>query len=48
MDVEDLDFTVKVRTQGRITIPESVRIALGIKEGDIVQLTIRRVIEDRP
>ena len=33
-------FKVKVRSGGRISIPEAEREALGIREGDIVQVIL--------
>jgi AbrB family looped-hinge helix DNA binding protein len=36
-------FTRYVRKDGRITIPHEVMNALGIKEGDIVEFTVRKV-----
>lgn len=41
--VEELPFTARVRSQGRITIPDPVRRALGIREGDVVYLTVKVV-----
>lgn len=39
----EADFTVYVRTGGRVTIPKEVRDALGIKEGDLVKCKIKKV-----
>lgn len=36
-------FTVHVRDDGRITIPDGVRDALGIVEGDLVECSVRKV-----
>jgi len=33
-------YTVKVTRRGRITIPKAVREALGIREGDLVQVRL--------
>lgn len=41
--VKELPFTATVRSQGRITIPDPVRRALNIKEGDSVHLTVKVV-----
>ena len=45
MDKSDreLPFTSSVRSQGRITIPQAVRVALDIREDDLVHIKIRKV-----
>ena len=44
--VKELPFTATVRSQGRITIPESVRKALKISEGEVVHITIKVVVQE--
>jgi len=44
--VKELPFTATVRSQGRITIPESVRKALKISEGEVVHITIKVVEQE--
>jgi AbrB family looped-hinge helix DNA binding protein len=44
-------FTRYVRKDGRITVPNEVMKALGLKEGDIVEFTVRKIkhpIEEDP
>lgn len=36
-------FTRYVRKDGRITVPTEVMNALGLKEGDIVEFTVRKI-----
>jgi AbrB family looped-hinge helix DNA binding protein len=40
-----LTVPVTVRSQGRITVPDEVRKALDIKDGDLVIITIRKARE---
>jgi len=40
---EEIEFTVRVRVEGRITIPKGVRDALVIKEGSLVKCKISKV-----
>lgn len=39
----NLKFTRYVKKDKRVTIPTEVMNALGIKEGDIVEFTIRKI-----
>ncbi|WP_286857442.1 AbrB/MazE/SpoVT family DNA-binding domain-containing protein [Methanosaeta sp. UBA356] len=39
----ELDATVKVRLHGRITLPQDLREALGIKDGDIVHISVSKI-----
>jgi len=44
-------FTRYVRKDGRITVPNEVMNALGLKEGDIVEFTVKKIkppIENDP
>ena len=40
---KEVEFTVYVREEGRMTVPKGVRDALGIREGDLVKCTIGKV-----
>jgi bifunctional DNA-binding transcriptional regulator/antitoxin component of YhaV-PrlF toxin-antitoxin module len=39
----ELSFTVYVRCEGRVTIPNELRDAYAIKEGDLVVCEIRKI-----
>ena len=39
----EMSFVAYVKVGGRITIPKSVRDALGIEENDLVECTVRKV-----
>jgi len=45
------NFTAQVQVGGRIQIPEPLRIVLDINDGDIVEMTVKKVeppkIEDK-
>ena len=46
-----MKFTRYVRKDGRITVPNEVMNALGLKEGDIVEFTVKKIkppIENDP
>jgi len=43
----ELDCTVEVRLNGRVTLPLSIRKALSIEDGDTVNLVVRKVIPER-
>ena len=47
-EANELPFTATVRSQHRITIDHSVARALGIREGDVVQVKIRKVEGRKP
>jgi len=36
-------FTVYMRCEGRITVPKEIRDAYKIKEGDLVECTIKKI-----
>ncbi|MGA9099768.1 MAG: AbrB/MazE/SpoVT family DNA-binding domain-containing protein [Methanotrichaceae archaeon] len=42
----ELDATVKVRLHGRVTLPQDLREALGIKDGDIVHIKVSKVVPE--
>jgi AbrB family looped-hinge helix DNA binding protein len=42
----ELEGTVQVRLHGRITLPSELRQALGIKDGDFVHISVRKVIPE--
>ena len=42
----ELEGTVQVRLHGRITLPNDLRQALGIKDGDFVHISVRKVIPE--
>jgi len=39
----EMRFVAYVKWGGRVTIPKSVRDALGIKEDDLVECTVKKV-----
>ena len=41
--VEEVEFTVYVRRNGRVTVPKEVRDALDIKKGNLVKCKIAKV-----
>jgi AbrB family looped-hinge helix DNA binding protein len=43
---KELNATVKVRLHGRITLPQDLREALGIKDGDIVYIKVSKVVPE--
>jgi hypothetical protein len=42
----ELDATVKVRLHGRVTLPQDLREALGIEDGDIVRIKVSKLVPD--
>ena len=48
MDDRSLTFPVTIRSQGRITIPDEVRRALGVVEGDLIYITVRKFRKREP
>ncbi|RLI40193.1 hypothetical protein DRO69_13245 [Candidatus Bathyarchaeota archaeon] len=40
---KEVEFTVRVRAEGRMTVPKAVRDALAIKKGDLVKCKISKV-----
>jgi bifunctional DNA-binding transcriptional regulator/antitoxin component of YhaV-PrlF toxin-antitoxin module len=43
----ELDCTVEVRLNGRVTLPLSIRKALRIEDGDTVHLTVSKVVPEK-
>ena len=43
MSVEEVEFTVYVRRNGRVTVPKEVRDALDIKKGNLVKCKIKKM-----
>ena len=43
MPVEEIEFTVYVRRNGRVTVPKEVRDALDIEKGNLVKCKIKKV-----
>ena len=39
----EMEFTMYIRREGRITVPKEVRGALSIREGELVTCTISKV-----
>jgi AbrB family looped-hinge helix DNA binding protein len=39
----EMKFVAYVGNEGRMTVPRGVRDALGIKEGDLLEFTVRKV-----
>jgi AbrB family looped-hinge helix DNA binding protein len=40
---EEVEFTVYVRRNGRVTVPKEVRDALDIKKGNLVKCKIKKM-----
>ena len=38
-----LTFTVYMRCEGRVTVPKELRDAYNLKEGDLVECTIKKI-----
>jgi|GEM_PF-3025791 len=38
-----ITFTVYMRREGRVTVPKELRDAYNLKEGDLVECTIRKI-----
>jgi AbrB family looped-hinge helix DNA binding protein len=36
-------FTVYLRCEGRVTVPKELRDAYGLREGDLVECSIRKI-----
>ena len=47
MSDEVKSFVVRVQKEGRIQIPEPVRAVMGLSEGDIVEVTIKKLKEEK-
>ena len=45
MDNSKYSFIVRIRSGGRVTIPEPIREALELEDGDIVELKFLRVVK---
>jgi AbrB family looped-hinge helix DNA binding protein len=43
LSVEEVEFTVYVRRNGRVTVPKEVRDALDIKKGNLVKCKIKKM-----
>jgi AbrB family looped-hinge helix DNA binding protein len=39
-----INFTAEIINSGRITIPRPVRVALGLKSGDLVEVDIKPIM----
>jgi bifunctional DNA-binding transcriptional regulator/antitoxin component of YhaV-PrlF toxin-antitoxin module len=44
---ETKTFVVRVQKEGRIQIPEPVRSVMGLAEDDIVEVTIKKLKEEK-
>jgi len=42
---EERVFTAKVQTLGRIVVPKEVMNSLGLKEGDFVEVRIKKIMK---
>lgn len=42
-DTGEISFHTRVRKEGRIVVPQADRDALGIREGDLVSVRLRKV-----
>jgi AbrB family looped-hinge helix DNA binding protein len=38
-----ITFTVYLRCEGRVTVPKELRDAYNLKEGDLVECTIKKI-----
>ncbi len=38
-----MEATVQLRKKGQVVIPEPVRIALNLNEGDILQIDVKKI-----
>lgn len=45
MGKTDYRFIAKIISRGRVTIPEALRIAANLKEGDVIELKFLRVVK---
>lgn len=44
-ELEQLNFVAKIIANNRITIPEVQRLLLEIKQGDIIEVEIKRIVK---
>ena len=44
-EIKKRNFIAKIIANNRITIPEVQRIVLGIKEGDIIEVEIKKIVK---
>ncbi len=44
-ELEKLNFIAKIISNNRITIPEVPRIVLGLKEGDVIEIEIKKIVK---
>lgn len=44
--MKEVEFTVYIRGDGRMTVPKVVRDELRLKEGDLVRCRIRKVTKE--
>jgi bifunctional DNA-binding transcriptional regulator/antitoxin component of YhaV-PrlF toxin-antitoxin module len=43
--INEANFIGRIIQDGRVTVPEPIRVALNIKPEDLVQVTIKKVTE---
>jgi len=43
MENAGISFTVYMRREGRVTVPKELRDAYGLREGDLVECSIKKI-----